>query len=63
MFETKCVGDKFEMFKIINITKNVANIGILPLISEISHHHKVTNITMSPASLSPIDVTTGIILI
>ena len=26
---------------------------ILPPSSEISHHHKVTNITMSPTSLSP----------
>ena len=26
---------------------------ILPPTSEISHHHKVTNITMSPTSLSP----------
>ena len=31
----------------------VANIMILPPTSEISHHHKVTNITMSPTSLSP----------
>ena len=30
---------------------------ILPPTSEISHHHKVTNITMSPTSLSPSDVT------
>ena len=67
MLETKCVGDKFEMLvtdsgcwwpikyikKITNITKKVANIMILPPTSEISHHHKVTNITMSPTSLSP----------
>ena len=26
----------------------------VPLTSEISHHHKVTNITMSPTLLSPI---------
>ena len=26
---------------------------LLPTTSEISHHHKVTNITMSPTSLSP----------
>ena len=31
-----------------------ANIMILPPTSEISHHHKVTDITMSPTSLSPI---------
>ena len=30
---------------------------ILSPTSEISHHHKVTNITMSPTSLSPSDVT------
>ena len=39
--------------KITNITKKVANIVILLPTSEISHHHKVTNITMSPTSLSP----------
>ena len=26
---------------------------IMPPTSQISHHHKVTNITMSPTSLSP----------
>ena len=40
--------------EITNITKIVANIMILPPTSEISHHYKVTNITMSPTSLSPI---------
>ena len=68
ILETKCVGDKFEMLvtdsgywwpiwsigKITNITKKVTNIMILPPTSEISHHHKVTNITMSPTSLSPV---------
>ena len=67
MLETKCVDEKFEMLvtnsgfwwqikyieKITNMTK-VANIMILPPTSEISHHHKVTNITMSPTSLSPV---------
>ena len=32
----------------------VANMVILPSTSEISHHHKVTNITMSPTSMSPL---------
>ena len=67
MLETKWVGDKFEMLvidsgcfwpiwhigKITNITKQVADIMILPPASQISHHHKVTNIAMSPTSLSP----------
>ena len=67
MLETKCIGDKFEMLvtdsrcwwpiyyieKITNITEKFANIMILPPTSEISHHHKVTNITVSPTSLSP----------
>ena len=62
ILETKCVGDKFEMLvtdsgcwwailyidKNTNITTKVANIMILPPTFEISHHHKVTNITMSP---------------
>ena len=57
MFETKCVGDKFEMLvtdirKITNITSKVANMMILPPTSQIGHHHKVTNIAMSPTSLS-----------
>ena len=68
MLETKCVGDKFEILvtdsgywgpisyieKITNITTKVAHIIVLPPTSEISHHPKVTNITMSPTSLSPI---------
>ena len=29
------------------------HIMILPPTSQIGHHHKVTNITMSPTSLSP----------
>ena len=33
--------------------KKVVNIMILPPTSQIGHHHKVTNITMSPTSLSP----------
>ena len=41
------------IMKITIITKQVANIMILPPTSENSHHHKVTNITMSPTSLSP----------
>ena len=59
--KTKCVGDNLGMLmtdfihsEITNITKIVANIMILPPTSEISHHYKVTNITMSPTSLSPI---------
>ena len=59
MLETKCAGDKVEMlvtdlihWKITNITKKVGNIMILPT-SQIGHHHKVTNITRSPTSLSP----------
>ena len=66
MLETKCVGDKFEMMvtdsgfwwpiwyieKITNTTKKVANIMILPSTSQISHHHKVTNITMSPITVT-----------
>ena len=43
-------------WEITNITKIVANIMILPPTSEISHHYKVTNITMSPTSLSPISL-------
>ena len=46
------VGDR-HIEKTTNITKKVANIMILSPTSEISHHHKVTNITMSPTSLSP----------
>ena len=37
--------------KITNITKKVANIMIRPSKSEVSHHHKVANITMSPTQL------------
>jgi len=33
--------------------EKVANIMILSPTSEISHHHNVTNKTMSPTSLSP----------
>ena len=49
MLETKCVGDKFEMLvtDIEKITKKVANIIILPPISEISLQHNVTNITVT----------------
>ena len=68
LLETKCVGDKFEMLvidsgcwwsikyiaKITNITKKVDNIMILSPTSEISHHHNVSYITMSPTSLSTI---------
>ena len=55
----KCVGYRFRMWvtdlihrEITNIAKKGANIMILPTTSEMSHHHKVTNITMSPTSLS-----------
>ena len=54
------VGDRFRMFvtDLINWenrqhNEKVANIMILPPTSEISHHNKVTYITMSPTSLSP----------
>ena len=57
------VGDRFRMLVtdsgcwwpiwyieiITNITKKVANIMILPPTSQISHHHKVTNITVTLA--------------
>ena len=46
------VGD--QMWPIWYIGK-ITNIMILPPTSEISHHHKVTNITMSPTSLSPFE--------
>ena len=66
MLRTKCVGDRFEMLvtdsgfwwpigyieKATNITKNIVNIMILPPTSQIGHHHKITNIKMSPTSLS-----------
>jgi len=55
ILETKCVGDWFRILvtdlireKITNLTKKVVNVMILPLTSEISHHHKVTNKMMSP---------------
>ena len=43
--------------------EKVANIMILPPTAAISHHHKVTNITISPTSLSPseFDVFVGFI--
>ena len=53
------VGERFSMLvtDLIHWEKHqhneVANIMILPPTSQISHHHKVTNITMSPTSLSP----------
>ena len=61
----ECVVEKFEMLvtdsvcwwpiwyieKITNITKKVANLMILLPTSQISHYHKVTNITMSPLDL------------
>ena len=66
MLETKCVGDKFEMLvtdsgcwrsilyieKFTNITKKVTNMMIRPPKSPIGPHHEVTNIPMSPTSLS-----------
>ena len=36
--------------------EKVTNIMIPPPIFQISHHHKVTNITMSPTSLSPFKI-------
>ena len=50
------VGDRFRMLvtDLNNITKKVTNIMILLPTSQISHHHEVTNITMSLTSLSPI---------
>ena len=65
MLETKCVGDKFEMLMTDlihwkthqHIEKSRQHkwcyIMILPPTSQISHHHKVTNITISPTLLSP----------
>ena len=58
MLETKCVGDKFEMLVTYlihweNHQINEPNIMFLPPTSQIGHHHKVTNITISPTSLSP----------
>ena len=46
------VGDRFKMMKIPNITKKNKNIMIRSS-AQISHHHKVSNITMSSTSLSP----------
>ena len=51
MLETKCVDDKFQML-VTDSGPKVANIMILQPTSEISHYHKVTNITMSLTSLS-----------
>ena len=48
-------GDKmywWQVWKITNITKKFANIMILPPTSEIGRPYIVTNITMSPTSLS-----------
>ena len=50
MLMTDLIHNVFQFGKITNITKNVANIMILSPTSEISHHNKVTNITMSPTS-------------
>ena len=54
------VGDRFRMLVTDLIhwenhqhNEKVLNIMILSPTSEISHHDKVTNITMSPTSLSP----------
>jgi len=61
MLESKCVGDKFVILvtdagywwpikyigKITNIAEKVADIMILLQTSEINHHHKVTNITVT----------------
>ena len=73
MLETKCVGDKCEMLvtdsrgswheKITNITKIVANMMILTSTSEISHHHKVTNIMILPTSLSALQVRKRLMLL
>ena len=49
------VGDRFNTLrKSPSLRKKVASIMILPPTSQISHHHKVTNIPMSPTSLSPL---------
>ena len=53
MLETKCVDDKFEMLVNLQHNEKAANLMILPPTSKISHHHKVTNIMMSPTSRSP----------
>ena len=47
------VGDQFNALGKSPKTKKVANIMILPPTSEISRHHNITKITMSPTSLSP----------
>ena len=47
------VGDKFEMLVTDLIHLEITNIMKKPPTSQISHHHKVTNITMSPTTLSP----------
>jgi len=56
-FEIFYGGDRMKIKyieKITNIAKRVASTMIFPPTSEINHYHKVTNITMSPTSLSPV---------
>ena len=57
--DSGCKWRIWFIVKITNITKKVANIMQLPPSSEISHHHKVTNITISPTSISPDILVTG----
>ena len=60
--EVSDVGDRFGML-VTNLihwknhqhNEKAANIMILPPTSQLNHHNKVTNITMSPTSLSPSD--------
>ena len=59
------VGDRFRMlvtdlmhWENHQHNEKVTNIIVLPPTSEISHHHKVIKITMSPTSLSPHTVAT-----
>ena len=60
MLETKCVGDKFDMLvtDLKHSENHQHNEKSRQLndsaTSEISHHLKVTNITISPTSLSPL---------
>jgi len=50
----RCCLPIYYIEKVTNISKKVDNIMILSQTSQISHLHKVTNITMSPKSLSSI---------
>ena len=62
ILETKCVGDNFKIlvieyirWKNLRHNQKVANVMILPPKSQIGHHHKLTNITMSPTSPSSLN--------